>query len=67
MTRPLRILIPGGFYHVTCRGNDRRAIFGDDRDRSLFLEKLRGSLANYQVQEEKGSKRKRGQVLNVDI
>jgi REP element-mobilizing transposase RayT len=49
VTRPLRILIPGGFYHVTCRGNDRRAIFGDDGDRSLFLEKLRGSLANYQV------------------
>lgn len=49
MTRPLRILVPGGFYHVTCRGNDRRAIFRDDRDRAVFLEKLRGSLANYQV------------------
>ncbi len=49
MTRPLRILVPGGFYHVTCRGNDRRAIFRDDRDRALFLERLRGSLANYQV------------------
>ena len=49
MTRPLRILVPGGYYHVTCRGNDRRAIFRDDRDRSVFLEKLRGSLANYQV------------------
>jgi putative transposase len=49
MTRPLRILIPGGFYHVTCRGNDRRAIYRDDQDRTVFLEKLRGSLANYQV------------------
>ena len=49
MTRPLRILIPGGFYHVTCRGNERRAIYRDDQDRSLFLEKLRGSLANYAV------------------
>lgn len=35
MSRPLRILIPGGFYHVTCRGNDRRAIFKDDRDRTV--------------------------------
>lgn len=50
MTRPLRILIPGGYYHVTCRGNERRAIFRDDRDRALFLEKLRGSLANYDVE-----------------
>jgi len=50
MTRPLRILIPGGYYHVTCRGNERKAIFKDDRDRSVFLEKLQGSLANYQVE-----------------
>ena len=50
MTRPLRILVPGGYYHVTCRGNDRRAIYSDDRDRSVFLEKLRGSLDNYQVE-----------------
>jgi putative transposase len=50
MTRPLRILIPGGYYHVTCRGNERRSIFRDDRDRTLFLEKLRGSLANYDVE-----------------
>jgi len=50
MTRPLRILIPGAFYHVTCRGNERRAIYRDDRDRSLFLEKLRGSLATYDVE-----------------
>jgi putative transposase len=50
MTRPLRILVPGGYYHVTCRGNDRRAIYRDDRDRSVFLEKLQGSLANYQVE-----------------
>jgi REP element-mobilizing transposase RayT len=35
---------------VTCRGNDRRAIYRDDRDRAAFLEKLRGSLANYQVE-----------------
>jgi REP element-mobilizing transposase RayT len=50
MARPLRILIPGGYYHVTCRGSERKAIFKDDRDRSVFLEKLRGSLAIYQVE-----------------
>jgi REP element-mobilizing transposase RayT len=49
MARPLRILIPGGYYHVTCRGNERKAIFKDDADRSFFLEKLQGSLAIYQV------------------
>jgi REP-associated tyrosine transposase len=50
MARPLRILIPGGHYHVTCRGNERKAIFKDDRDRSLFVDKLHGSLVTYQVE-----------------
>ena len=38
MARPLRTEYPGAWYHVTCRGNERRAIFGDDRDREIFLE-----------------------------
>jgi len=50
MARALRILIPGAHYHVTCRGNERKAIFRDDIDREAFLEKLRGSLAIYQVE-----------------
>ena len=50
MARALRILIPGAHYHVTCRGNERKAIFRDDSDREAFLEKLRGSLAIYQVE-----------------
>ena len=50
MARALRILFPGAYYHVTCRGNDRRAIFSDDSDREAFLEKLRGSLAVYRVE-----------------
>jgi REP-associated tyrosine transposase len=37
MARPPRILVPGGFYHVTCRGNRRQPIYADDRDRELFL------------------------------
>jgi len=40
MARPLRIEYPGAWYHVTCRGNERRAIFRDERDRERFLEVL---------------------------
>ncbi len=27
MARPLRITYPGAFYHITSRGNERKAIF----------------------------------------
>jgi hypothetical protein len=27
MARPLRIVFPGAFYHVTARGNERKAVF----------------------------------------
>ena len=47
VARPLRISYPHALYHVTCRGNDRRAIFKDDADRSLFLEKLKLSVEIY--------------------
>jgi REP element-mobilizing transposase RayT len=40
MARPLRVLIPDGWYHVFGRGWDRRAVFADDRDREHFLELL---------------------------
>jgi REP element-mobilizing transposase RayT len=50
MARPLRINYPGAFYHVTCRGNERKIIFANDRDRSLFLDKLRTSIGIYRVQ-----------------
>ena len=40
MARPLRIKIAGGHYHVTARGNERREIFRQDRDRVHFLELL---------------------------
>jgi putative transposase len=43
MARPLRIPRAGGRYQVTARGNERRAIFRDDRDRRHFLE-LMGEL-----------------------
>jgi len=40
MARPLRIEFDGALYHITSRGNDRRAIFKDDGDRELFLRTL---------------------------
>ena len=40
MARALRILCPGGRYHITARGNERREIFWDDTDRFHFLELL---------------------------
>jgi hypothetical protein len=41
MARPLRIAYPNAYYHVTCRGNDRRDIYKDDQDRRLFFDKLK--------------------------
>lgn len=40
MPRKLRIQFPGAIYHVTVRGNERRDIFTDVRERRRFLEKL---------------------------
>jgi len=37
MARPLRIEFPGVFYHVTSRGNERKAIFNNQCDREKFL------------------------------
>ena len=37
MVRPLRIEKVGGWYHVTARGNEPKAIFRDDADRRHFL------------------------------
>jgi putative transposase len=38
MPRPLRIHVPGAFYHVTLRGNHRQDIFFSPGDRRLFDE-----------------------------
>ena len=40
MARPIRVEFPGAVYHVTARGNERRAIFRDDQDRRRFLETI---------------------------
>jgi REP element-mobilizing transposase RayT len=40
MSRPLRIEVDGGVYHVTSRGDGREAIFLGKEDRRLFLSVL---------------------------
>ena len=40
MTRPLRLEAEGAVYHVIARGNERKAIFRDNRDRERYLEGL---------------------------
>jgi REP element-mobilizing transposase RayT len=40
MARPLRVEFAEAAYHVMARGNERKAIFRDDRDRRRFLETL---------------------------
>ncbi|MBI5102758.1 MAG: transposase [Nitrospirae bacterium] len=40
MARPLRIEYDGAVYHVTSRGNDRKAIYSSDEDRAAFLDIL---------------------------
>ena len=47
MARPLRITYPGAFYHVTSRGNERKAVFKSNRDREKFLEYLESATQRY--------------------
>ena len=50
MARSLRINIAGGWYHITNRGTERRAIFGDERDYRHFLELSGEMRERYTVQ-----------------
>jgi REP element-mobilizing transposase RayT len=36
----MRIEFPGAVYHITSRGNERKKIFINDRDREIFLSDL---------------------------
>ena len=49
MARPLRIEYPGAYYHVTARGNERKAIFRDVLDRKKFLVILSSSIEQFVV------------------
>ncbi len=47
MARPLRIIYPGAFYHVTSRGNEQRDVFKSRRDREKFLLYLESATVRY--------------------
>ena len=47
MARPLRILYPGAFYHITSRGNEQKALFKSKRDREKFIEYLESATERY--------------------
>ena len=47
MARPLRIIFPGAFYHITSRGNEQRVIFKSQRDRKKFFSYLESATQRY--------------------
>jgi len=48
LARPLRVELTGAVYHVIARGNERKAIFRDDEDREIYLERLAECRARFQ-------------------
>ncbi len=50
MSRPLRCEFPGSWYHVTARGNERKNIFRDERDREPFVELLADLEARFEME-----------------
>jgi REP-associated tyrosine transposase len=49
MARLIRIEFENAVYHVTARGNERRDVYRDDKDRDRFLETLEGAETNVAV------------------
>ena len=47
MTRPLRVELPDGVYHVMSRGLERRPIVRDDADRRQWAELLGRTAARH--------------------
>lgn len=47
MARPLRLEVENGIYHVTARGNERKAVYRDSTDRERFLEVLTRTLERF--------------------
>lgn len=44
MARPLRVQYPGALYHIIARGNNKRKIFLEDKDRRGFLRWLKDAV-----------------------
>jgi len=49
MARPLRIERVGSWYHITCRGNERRPIYRQDQDRRHFCSLLRELVERFRI------------------
>src|SRR5438552_9385839 len=47
MARPLRLDFADATHHITSRGNERKDIFHNDRDREKFLEYLAETVRRY--------------------
>ena len=47
MSRPLRIEYPGAFYHITSRGNERKAIFRGNKTCERFLSYFESATERY--------------------
>ena len=49
MARPIRVEYANAVYHVTARGNERKAIYRDDVDRQRFLETVEQTVERFAV------------------
>ena len=49
MARPLRMEWPGALYHITDRGNEKKAIFRDDKDRHRLLQYVAEGADTFQL------------------
>lgn len=49
MSRAIRIEFEGAYYHITARGNERKAIFKDSIDYEAFIEMLGKARKKYKV------------------
>ena len=61
MARPLRIEYSGAFYHITSRGNERKAVFKSERDREKLLFYLGSATERYAATE-----KQKGQAYTID-
>jgi len=50
MARPLRMDYPDTFYHILSRGNERKKIFWDERDRLRFIDTLGRMVERFQLE-----------------
>jgi len=47
LARPLKIIYPGAFYHITSKGNQRKEIFKSQIDGKKFLSYLETATRRY--------------------